>query len=248
MTTLQTVSLASLVLAGVAASLMIQHNSGVKFRERDALVRQQDEQLAALSAEQQRLSNMVTQANSTPPVDHSVELARLRREAEALKKQTNEMGGQLAASVASRPSQPSQPAPAPQSHTPEYWEQLHQMAGAKATDARNLATAFIFYASDHQNQCPSSFDQVASYLAKKERSLSGSNQFEILYQGSFDNLQGVPRGEVAVVRDQQTWAGPDGKMMRVYGMADGSGQMVGSDDNFQAWEAKHVISPPKAGQ
>jgi hypothetical protein len=245
MTKLKIISLASLVLAGVAASLMIQHQSGVKFRERDALARQQDEQLAALSAEHQHLSNMVTLANGTPPVDHSVELARLRNEAETLKKQTNEMGRRLEAGRASRLSQP---APAPESHTPEYWEQLRQMGMVKATDAMHLGTAFIMYASEHQNQCPSSFDQVASYLAKKEMSLSGSNQFEILYRGSFDQLQGVSRGEVALVREQQTWTGPDGKTMRVYGMADGSGQMVGSEDNFKAWEAKHVISPPKAGQ
>jgi hypothetical protein len=245
MTKLKTFSLASLGLAGVAASLMILHASLVKFRERDALVRQQDQQLAALNAEHQRLTDLAARTNVAPLDDHTAELARLRSEAEALKRQTNDLGRRMEASRASRSSQP---APVPESHTPEYWEQLHQRAMVKAADARNLATAFIFYAGDHQNQCPSSFDQVASYLAKKEWSLSGSNQFEILYEGSFGKLQGVPPGEVAVVRDRQTWAGPDGKVMRVYGMGDGSGQIVGSDDNFQTWEAQHVIAPPKSGQ
>lgn len=245
MTKFKTVSLTSLALAGVAASLLIQHKSHVKFRERDALVRQQDQQLAAMNAEHQRLTDLAARTNIAPLDDHTDELARLRSEAEALKRQTNDAGRRLEASRASRPSQP---APAPESHTPEYWEQLRQMAIVKMTDLRNLGTAFRFYASDHQDQCPSNFDQVAPYLAEKGMSLSGSNQFEVLYEGSFDKLQGVPPGEVAIIRDQQTWVGSNGRTMRVYGMADGSGQMVGSDDNFQTWEAKHVIAPPKSGQ
>ena len=245
MTKFKIISLGSLAVAGVAASLMIQHKFHVKFRERDVLVQQQDQRLAALNAEHQRLTDRAARTNVAPLDDHTAELARLRSEAEARKKQTNDLGRRM---EASRGSRPSQPAPAPESHTPEYWEQLRQMAIVKATDARNLGTAFVFYASDHQNQCPSNFDQVAPYLAKKGMSLSGSNQFEILYEGSFDQLQGVPIGEVAVIRDQQTWVGSNGRTMRVYGMADGSGQMVGSDDNFQTWEAKHVIAPPKSGQ
>ena len=245
MTKLKIISIVVIAIAGVAASLMIQSKSQVKFREREALLQQQDKQLAALTAENQRLSNLVAHADSAPPEDHTVKLAKLRSEAEALKKQTNDLGRQL---EKNHESQPSQPAPIPESHTPEYWEQLHQMAGSKATDARNIAFAFNSYASDHQGQCPSNFDQIASYLAKENLSLSGTNQFEIVYQGSFDKLKGVPSGTVAVIRDQQTWEGPDGKMMRVYGMAGGSGEIVGSDDNFQSWEAQHIILPLKVGQ
>jgi hypothetical protein len=244
MTKFKIISLGSLAVAGVVAALMIQHKSQVKLGERDALVRQQDLQLAALTAEYQRLSNLVAHTNSVPPDDHRAELARLRGEAEALKKQTNDAGRRLEASRASRPPQT---APSPPSHTAEYWTQLHQMAGAKATDAMSLATAFIFYANEHQDQFPSSFDQMTPYQAKAGVPFSGTNQFEIVCQGSFDKLQGIPPGTVAVVRDRQTWAGPDGKLMRVYGLADGSSQIVESDDNFQTWEATHVIkkiTPP----
>jgi hypothetical protein len=136
----------------------------------------------------------------------------------------------------------------PDSYTPEYYEQLYQMAGSKPTEARDLGAAFQSYAMDHQNQSPSNLDQLAPYLAKENRSLSGSNQFEIIYQGSLDNLQGIPRESVAVVREQQPWPGPDGKMRRLYGMMGGVGQIVEADDNFQSWEAKHVISPPPVNQ
>ncbi len=74
--------------------------------------------------------------------------------------------------------------------------------------------------------------------------LSGTNQFEIIFQGSLDQLDGIPWGSIAVVRETQPWLTPDGRPTRVYGMIGGSGQTVTSDDNFQSWEAEHVISPP----
>jgi hypothetical protein len=111
------------------------------------------------------------------------------------------------------------------------------------TDAKVLVMAFRLYADDHQNQSPVGLDQLDAYLAKENRTLSGTNQFEIVFQGSLDQLQGLPPGAVAVVREQQPWPGPNGKMMRVYGFADGHSQMVVSDDNFQSYEAQHVIMP-----
>ena len=244
MTNLKIISIAGVAVAGVVAALMIQYQSQVKFGERAALLQQQDQQLAALSREHQRLSSLVARAESAPSVDPVAELARLRVEAESLIRQTNDAGRRL---EASRSSRPPQIAPNPPSHTPEYWAQLHQMAGGKTTDAMNLAAAFIFYAGEHQNQFPSNFDQMTPYQTKASVPFSGTNQFEIVLQGSFDNFRGIPPGTVAVVRNRQTWAGPDGKVMRVYGMADGSGQIVESDDNFQSWEAQHVILPLKNG-
>jgi hypothetical protein len=235
-----------IVLSIAAASLavmVIHHQSQIKFQEDATLWQQQNEQLGALTAEHWRLANLLSKETNNPALDdHTAELAKLRTEADALKKQTNELGRQLAAEHASRPSRSGPP---PESHPPEYWEQLHKMAGSKSTEAVYLGSGFFEYASEHQGQCPSSIDQIMPYLAKENRSLSGTNQFEIVYQGSIHDLDGIPLESIAVIRDQQTWQTPDGKSMRVYGMADGIGQIVGSDDNFQSWEALHVILPPK---
>jgi hypothetical protein len=234
------VSLTAIVLAAVAASLMIQHQSQAEFRANEALLQEQRSRLAALTAEHERLSSLVPRASGLPAEDHSAELARLRSAAEALKKQTNELGRTLAGS---HDSQPSQPPPKLEHHTPEYYAQLHQMAGARNTDAMSLGRAFASYAFDHHQQCPASLDQLAPYLASENLTLSGTNQFEIIFQGSLDRLEGLPWGSVAVVREQQPWPGPDGKMRKVYGFPGGNAQMVQAD-YFQSWEAQHVIAPP----
>ena len=115
------------------------------------------------------------------------------------------------------------------------------MAGTKPWEARDLGRAFGDYAEDHQNQSPTSLDELASYLAKNNSTLSGTNQYELIFQGSLDDLKGLPWGSVAVIRDAQPWPGPDGTMMRVYGFPGGFSQMV-SSDYVPAFEAQHVIS------
>jgi hypothetical protein len=245
MNKLKIILASALAVAGVAASLLVAHKNQVSLRARDALLRRQDQQLADLISEQQRLSNLVSRATAPKDDDHTAELLKLRAQAEALRKQTNELARQ---SEQRHRSSSSQPAAVADTHTPEYWEQLHKIMGAKGTDARNLSAAFREYASDHQGQAPRSLDDMAAYLAKPQWSLSGTNQFEIVYHGSLADLDGLPVGQVAVVREQQTWLTPDGKVAREYGMSGGIGQVVASDDNFQAWEAKHIIPPPDGGK
>ncbi len=235
----------AVAIAGVAVTLMIQRRAKAKLRENDAVLQHRDKQLSELAAEQQRLSNLAAQAKTSPAEDITAELATLRGKAEALRKQSNELGKQLEQNRRTRPL-PTASKAAP--HPPEYYERLHQTAGSKGWDAKNLAQAVLMHASEHEGQFPSSLDQVAPYLHKQHLSLSGTNEFEIVYRGSLEGLKDIPQGSVAVVRDRQVWRAPSGKMAKVYGMANGAGQIVESDDNFQSWEAEHILPSPTAGR
>jgi hypothetical protein len=110
-----------------------------------------------------------------------------------------------------------------------------------------LAEALTSYATAHQGQFPSSFDEVVGRLPK-EPGLSGTNEFEIVYHGTWDQITNIPLPSVALIRDRQTWQAPSGKMARVYGMVGGIGQIVESDDNFEAWEAEHIVVPSPTSQ
>src|SRR4051794_34896180 len=56
------------VVAGILASLAIQHRTHVRLRERDEALRQQAEILASLTAENQRLAQLVEQTKSAQPL------------------------------------------------------------------------------------------------------------------------------------------------------------------------------------
>jgi hypothetical protein len=236
MTRIKVISVTTIAVIGALASLLIQHRSQTSLRTGAARLQEQSNQLAALTAERDRLSHPASQGDGERTEDHTVELARLRKEAEALKKRTNDLGRQLALSHDSRAARA---AAATASHPMTIEERMHLVKSALP-----VATAFCAYANDHRNQSALNLDQLAPYLTKLNVSLPGNDQFEIIYQGSLDRVQGIPPGSVAVVRSVQTWPGQDGKMIRVYGMMDGHTINVGSDDNFQSWEAQHVIMPP----
>jgi len=76
-----TLSIAGLIaVGGIAASLVIRHGEQVKLRERAEAWRQQAEQLAQASAENERLSNLVARSTSSQALspDQLRELLRLR--------------------------------------------------------------------------------------------------------------------------------------------------------------------------
>jgi RNA polymerase sigma factor (sigma-70 family) len=79
MTKLQAAIVGTVVLAGVAAPLAIQHQANVSLHERDEALRQQTDRAAQLGAENQRLSNQLSSV-ATMPSDQSSELLRLRAE------------------------------------------------------------------------------------------------------------------------------------------------------------------------
>ena len=242
-TKLQVGFASAMAIAAMAVSLMVERRAQLKLGEEDESLRQQSTQLTILTAEHQRLSNLLAGATGAPTGDQVGELQRLCSKVEGLRKQNKELervhqeSRRLAASQAA----------SEQSHPPEYWQQLHQRAGGKPKDAVIVSSIFLKYAREHQGQFPSSFDQVAPYLLK-EPGLTGTNEFEIVYRGSLEQLTNVPLPSVAVIRDRQSWQAPSGKMAKVYGMVAGIGETVESDDNFQTWEAEHIIAPSPAEQ
>jgi len=92
MTKLQTAIVSAAVVAGVATPLVIQHES--KLRQENLALRQQVDQLAGLTTENERLSNLIAQANNTRSLSSNEmnDLLRLRGEVGMLRRQTNELG------------------------------------------------------------------------------------------------------------------------------------------------------------
>jgi RNA polymerase sigma factor (sigma-70 family) len=89
MTKLKAGIISALVVAGVATPLLMQHQAQVKLRQENQSLRRQVDQLAQLAAENERLSNLVAQANAARALsnDQRSELMKLRSEVGQLHKQ-----------------------------------------------------------------------------------------------------------------------------------------------------------------
>jgi hypothetical protein len=238
MRTLQVSLIGAAVIAGVVASLAIRGRTQTELRQKDAAARQQDQQLAGLAAEHERLSNLVAQSAGAPAKEPAAELEKLRVQAAGLRAQKDNLEKQVEEKRRSRQAG-STPYQAP--HPPEYYQELLRLSAGKTSDGKILGIAFAMYALDHDGRFPSTLDEAATYCGKEDMKLTGTNQFEILFNGSTGDLK-VPRGEVIVCRDRQTFLAPSGKLARIYVTADTAVQIIESDDNFQAYEAAHMIS------
>ena len=251
----------AIVATSVLASLLIRHQNEVKFRENRETLQLQKNQLTDLTAENQRLANQWVQSktNSSPMEVERAELARLRAKAIVLQEQTSQLATRLAKnrrlaganSYAQRDSNLL-------AHNSQIDGSLRggPRATGKLNDARALTSAFINYANEHHGVFPSSFDQVTSYLPKPldadseewmNAPLTGTNSFEIVFQGSQIDLTNIAPRRVALIREQQPWLTLDGKWARVYGFSDGFASTIASDDNFQSWDALHIVPPASDG-
>jgi len=242
-----TILVCALAIAGVTASLAIRHRTQVTLDAKTELFRRQDHQLAELAAHHRQLSNLIAQAARRRITEEpSAELIKLRAEAESLRQQTNELGKQLAAerrlASAQRASKfGSTTYEAGSYHivsdsdSDEYGVRLYQAAAGERNrftgDARNLSWAVRRYARENQGRVPTNFDQAAAYaydeklpLAgtyKERNTMAGVNDFQIVFQGSLNDLANIPRQAVALIRQRQPWPTPNGKSGRIYTMADG---------------------------
>jgi RNA polymerase sigma factor (sigma-70 family) len=98
MTTLQKALVAIAFAAAVATPLTIQHNAQVKLRSENRALRQQVDDLAQLTTENERRSNLAAQStqSAAPPGEPSRELLRLRGQVGLLRQQNQGLAKLLA--------------------------------------------------------------------------------------------------------------------------------------------------------
>ena len=246
MTTLKLSVMGAIVLGGLVTPFAIQHHSLLKQREENQALRRRLEPLAELEAENGRLSNLVARADGAPALrdDQFRELLRLRGEVGLLRSLTNQLAGlrRLQASQAR-----TGPDAQPQGEDPA--DAQPQANIAKMSDAKLLMLGLRMYAGDNTQQVASILDQLGPYLSGITPVLAGTNQFELLFHGSFKDIpNGLPAAQTIVVREQQAWQAPDGGWLRAYGFADGHVELYRAPDgDFETWERQHTFSPPPPG-
>ncbi|HEY5913799.1 MAG TPA: hypothetical protein VJA21_24685 [Verrucomicrobiae bacterium] len=271
MNKLTIIILSLVLLIGVLASLMVQQQAQAKRRTYSTLIQQQANRVAELTAEQQHLSGSVAQASNLDARMNSAELSRLRTQAMAFRKQIEELekvrAGKLSMSLHQACSVPDHSlrggsiGVVSDSGAGDYNDDLYKTAWSSTNnpalrDAFNLKYAIWQYTVAHQGQFPTALDEVAPYTYKgqnilagtlKERDpMAGADEFDLVYQGSRQDLVNVPEEAVAMLRERQPWPTPAGKWARTYAMANGHIIIVESDDDFRSWESQHIVPPPPA--
>jgi hypothetical protein len=104
--------------------------------------------------------------------------------------------------------------------------------------------AFQEYATENQGRFPTNFDMAAPFLSDENmgRTNVATNDFEIVYLGSRNDLTNQNDGDLIVLRERQLRHRYDGKWGRVYGLADGSSlqRFFATEDELAQWEQDHL--------
>jgi prepilin-type processing-associated H-X9-DG protein len=235
--------IAALLAAGVAALLMMQHQSQAQLRSENESLRQQVKQMDELSAENERLSKALAGSTNSLAKDQMQELLRLRGQVGVLRGQTNQLAKLREENLRLQAMQAKPATTAAQTEADPAAEQMKQVAIAKMGDARQLVLSLHLYAGDHQDHLPANLDltNLQSYTAGAPP--GGTNRFDLVYQGTLHDFANP--GAIIVIREQNPWPGLDGKPARTYGFADGHVEVhVAPDGNFDVWEKEHMVAPP----
>ena len=238
MSKLKATIIGAVILAGVAIPVTIHKQAQTRIRDRDALLQQQNEQLAALLNENARLSNLVSSVSGSSPSDPTAELLRLRGEVGVLKRQL--------ASKAAQGTGPMRQAPA--NAPTDTQEQEKQISMARMNFTKQSMLALINYANQNRGQFPTNLAVAEPSLVDEasNRNLA-MDQFEVVYEGSLNDL--TDPANAIIVREREPRQTPNGTWKKVYGFADGSSRTIeNKDGNFEAWEQEHLPQPMAAAQ
>jgi hypothetical protein len=142
-----------------------------------------------------------------------------------------------------RQSSAAQSARSTASEDKDAGEELSGDALSRFNDAKIYCLGMMLYAAKNQNLFPTNLDQTLPYLREVGQMPSGTNRFDILYQGSMDKLPSRMTNGIIALRSQP-WQGGAGKRMRIYGFADGHCEVRSeADGSFDAWEKQHLARP-----
>ncbi len=240
MTKLQ-LSLAAIVVGGLAVTSVIQHQTESKMREEAQALRQQ---VAGLAADNESLSNRLAQVRAPSPLadDQFRELLRLRGEVGRLREQTN-LVGKL--QEENRRLQSSAAA-----STEAKAVEIARFAAHRASvvnAAKIIGSAFHLWSYDHNGQFPTNFAQCSHELGNVTN-FSGRvalDSFEMVNVGNVNPTY----TNAAALRELVPRQSPLGGWERVYLLGDGGVQVASSPDgNFDAWERDNTQPIPTPNQ
>jgi hypothetical protein len=226
---------AGLILGALAALAIYQLTTAARLRAENQALREKLSELEQLRTEKENHSSVSQSSGDQLTDQESRELARLRGQVAALKRQLAE-ANQARVANAARDTQPAvQPAHDGDAGLPNQ-ESIHRMRYGKG-----LVYSLIAYADAHQGQFPEDLDLAARFRPADVTTDTNllADQFELLYQGKYDDLTNTI--QVIVVREREPWLNSRGQWTKTYGFADGHSEVhTEINGDFEMWESERL--------
>lgn len=235
-------AISTLVVAGAAATVMIQHQTQNKLTDENQLLRQQ---MDLLQNDNERLSNLVAQASSVPARsdDQLIELLKLRNEVRLFREQTNELFNGLV--KLNKENQTMRSAITAANNQAAAQADFNRQRIDAVNALKQIALAIKVFSLDNNDRFATNYAELSNELGSFTNQLASKGM-------SLDDFEFVTPGLVndkapdkIMLREKNPRKTPEGKWQKAYALADGSVQTINSDDgNFDAWEQDRIVSSP----
>ena len=232
----------ALVIASVAIPVVLWRSTRFRLQEAKELSAKAADEVAQLTEDNQRLSNLVGEAKQALSTEEGQELLRLRSEIGRLRGEMREADKLREENQRLKMPSPAMAAlQAPRSAAELETELSMQTIDAMKDLCRELPAALQKFLNDHGNQ-PQSLPELRNYFP-----MVNGRKIPGLYTFTFVRDEGPKPGDLLILREEGARGKLDGTMARVYGFRDGSAVEVStSDGNFDLWEKQH-LSPSPSG-
>lgn len=243
----------TVLLVAASAFIAVQQNTIKRLTKDIAVLGPESREAKQLREDHAALAGEIKAIEERVDAEHR-ELLRLRGQTPVLreKEKEKEKKKEIAQLKTERESAP-QPLPTatPPSASPLVPEETpkHRPAQARLNFSRQLGLSLMMFAADHQDQLPSSVEEMDTKALNAMPESAAHNiqaeQFEMVYKGRMDDLEDSSRTVLA--REKEPVQRADGTWERVYVFVDGHSQIltVQSRAQFAQREKEKFILPSK---
>jgi hypothetical protein len=235
----------AIVAASIAGPILVWRRLQTAVHDQSERLERQEMEIATLTQEIQRLSNSSSPGKAALPDEQMRDLLRLRAEAAALRRQTNESAGLALKNSRpdSQPPRPDDPA-SPQSEDELAAELSTDTLEAMKGVLQELPGVVERFAQDHSGKAPEQFSELRKYFPKVDGA-----RMPGLYTFQFVREEGPKPGDTLILKEQ-SFRSRDDKAWRIYGFSDGKMVELSVPDgdetqrNFARWESQYLDAVP----
>ncbi len=237
------------ICGAIAMPLVAWHNAAVEADARDASLRRQKQAIDELSAAIAKRKNEIAGKSANALTDEQLkELLRLRAEAGALRRQTNDIAKLRAENdKLQKPPGPGLSAP-PKSRDELVRELSGELMGAAKTILAELPAARRKFAEENHGESARQLSELRRFFPQVDGGrMRGLYSFEFVHDTNFEPVNTLILGEIG---EHLT---PEGLPAKIYAFSDGQVVEIKAPARenafkfFEEWEKQHW-SPPSQGQ
>lgn len=244
----------NLLIAGVMVFAFLQLRHANRLEKEIAALKLKAGQLETLAEANAALSNRLSDATENL-ASGKRELARLRSSATAVKQlqdENRQLADQRNQLIESHRKSRSVEREKPKQEAIPWMDQRYGLGTSDRTGAaRDWGLALKLYADKNGGRYPEQLADATPFLRIPEdrmvKALQRADRFELLYRGTRDQLRQMPGESTIILRERTALQSEDGTWTKVYGMADGTGQVKaqpgGGFETYERVRMPRVVQP-----